>query len=145
MGWRYGVLPFLSLCRREKTTKDDMSHAAAPPRAHDNHSVCSLSCGDDVRATALAPTRHLGANKGYASKNIKFISKYHTLLSTTKCRVVTWTLEFSPRATCPRSLPLPRHGRGRKKKAAPIRHFVVLRKVWLLIIKYIFTLKHTLC
>jgi hypothetical protein len=31
--------------------------------------------------------RHLGANKGYASKRIYFIIKNHTLLSTTKCRV----------------------------------------------------------
>jgi hypothetical protein len=28
---------------------------------------------------ALAPTRHLGANKGYASKNNYFITKTHTL------------------------------------------------------------------
>jgi len=32
----------------------------------------------------LAPTRHLGANKGYASKHLYFIIKTHTLLSTTK-------------------------------------------------------------
>jgi hypothetical protein len=34
-----------------------------------------------------APTRHLGANKGYASKPIYFIIKNHTFLSITKCRV----------------------------------------------------------
>jgi hypothetical protein len=34
-----------------------------------------------------APTRHLGANKGYASNRIYFIIKNHTFLSTTKCRV----------------------------------------------------------
>jgi hypothetical protein len=34
-----------------------------------------------------APTRHLGANKGYASKHIYFTIKNHTLLNTTKCRV----------------------------------------------------------
>ena len=37
--------------------------------------------------TIPAPTRHLGANKEYASKHIYFIIKNHTLLSTTKCRV----------------------------------------------------------
>ena len=33
-----------------------------------------------------APTRHLGANKGYAFKNLYFIIKNHTLLSKIKCR-----------------------------------------------------------
>jgi len=33
-----------------------------------------------------APTRHLGANKKYASKTIYFTIKKHTLLSFTKCR-----------------------------------------------------------
>ena len=40
-----------------------------------------------------APTRHLGANKGYASKHNFVIIKTHTLLSTTKCRVGAWAGE----------------------------------------------------
>jgi hypothetical protein len=35
----------------------------------------------------VAPTRHLGANKGYASKKKYFSINNHTLLSTRKCRV----------------------------------------------------------
>ena len=42
-----------------------------------------------------APTRHLGANKGYALKHIYFIIKKHTFLSTTKCRVFAVELRES--------------------------------------------------
>ena len=38
------------------------------------------------------PTRHLGANKEYASKNNYFTSKNHILLNKTKCP--TWTLKW---------------------------------------------------
>ena len=37
--------------------------------------------------TTPAPTRHLGANNGYASNNRYFIIKNYTFFSTTKCRV----------------------------------------------------------
>ena len=35
----------------------------------------------------VLPTRHLGANNGYASNNRYFIIKNYTFFSTTKCRV----------------------------------------------------------
>ena len=46
-------------------------------------------CMVQYRASCLclAPTRHLGANKEYASKLIFYFIKKHTLFSTTKCRV----------------------------------------------------------
>jgi hypothetical protein len=48
-------------------------------------SVCNFCISRGM--VLYAPTRHLGANKEYASKHIYFIIKNHTLLSTTKCRV----------------------------------------------------------
>jgi len=66
-----------------------------------------------MTAVSRAPTRHLGANKGYASKNIFYSSKKYTLLITTKCRV----------------------GRYLHGCTAPTRHFVVLSKVWFFILK----------
>ena len=60
------------------------SHLSSPKhmrqRVSANISLERVSCQP-------APTRHLGANKGYALKLKCFIIENHTFLSTTKCRV----------------------------------------------------------
>ena len=40
-----------------------------------------------------ACTNPIGANKGYASETIVFISKTHTRFSTTKCRVDAYIIQ----------------------------------------------------
>ena len=51
-----------------------------------------------------SPTRHLGANKGYALKNKWFNSKNHILLITTKCQVVHVIVLVKIEKSCPKQI-----------------------------------------
>ena len=60
----------------------DSVKSGSPGQLHRYVSLCV-----EIAGARPAPTRHLGANKRYASKNSCLNNNIHTLLSTTKCRV----------------------------------------------------------